>query len=171
MAKYDVKFSCGHVDEVQLFGKNSERERKIKYFEEYGTCSECYKKEKEERIKRENEQAKKETETIKLPELTGTEKQITWAITLRLTWLKEAKEELEALKDFLNRHGENSTPERVEKAERILKYLNKSIQELLMKETTASFWINNRHSSGRSFVKTTMREWFEKEKEKEEEQC
>jgi len=42
MAKYDVKFSCGHEDEVQLFGKVSERERKIAYFEKEGLCSNCY---------------------------------------------------------------------------------------------------------------------------------
>lgn len=36
-------FSCGHTGTVQLYGKGDERERKIRYFEEYGVCSECYK--------------------------------------------------------------------------------------------------------------------------------
>lgn len=40
--------SCGHEQEVTLFGKNSDRERKIHYFETQGLCKECYKKEMEE---------------------------------------------------------------------------------------------------------------------------
>lgn len=48
MAKYTIKMSCGHEQEVTLFGKNSDRERKIHYFETQGLCKECYKKEMEE---------------------------------------------------------------------------------------------------------------------------
>lgn len=44
MAKYNVLMSCGHEDTVVLFGKGSERERKIKYFESHGLCKKCYKK-------------------------------------------------------------------------------------------------------------------------------
>ena len=46
MAKYEVNFSCGHTERIELFGKVSERERKIEYFEERGICSECYKEQK-----------------------------------------------------------------------------------------------------------------------------
>lgn len=45
--KYDVKFSCGHVHTVELFGKNSERERKIKWYEQCGVCPNCYREQKE----------------------------------------------------------------------------------------------------------------------------
>ena len=48
MAKYDITYSCGHEGTVQLFGKNEERDRKIKYYEEFGLCPECYKKQKRE---------------------------------------------------------------------------------------------------------------------------
>lgn len=46
MAHYNVKFSCGHEQCIELFGKTSERERKIKWYEECGVCSECYKEQK-----------------------------------------------------------------------------------------------------------------------------
>ena len=46
--KYTVTYSCGHTGTVQLYGKTEERERKIKYYEEYGLCPECYKKQKQE---------------------------------------------------------------------------------------------------------------------------
>lgn len=45
--KYDVKFSCGHEETIELFGKGTERERKIVYFEKYGVCSCCYREMKE----------------------------------------------------------------------------------------------------------------------------
>lgn len=51
--KYTVKMSCGHEDTVSLIGKNSERERKIAYYEAYGVCKECYKKQMEEKAKTE----------------------------------------------------------------------------------------------------------------------
>lgn len=47
MGKYDVKFSCGHTETVQLFGKISERERRIAWWEECGVCDRCYREQKE----------------------------------------------------------------------------------------------------------------------------
>lgn len=44
MAKYTIIMSCGHEDTVELFGKSSDRERKIEYFRSNGLCKECYKK-------------------------------------------------------------------------------------------------------------------------------
>ena len=48
MAKYNITYSCGHEGTVQLFGKSEERERKFKYYEDFGLCTECYKKQKQE---------------------------------------------------------------------------------------------------------------------------
>lgn len=45
--KYNVNFSCGHTEKVELFGKYSEREKRIAYFEERGICSCCYREQKE----------------------------------------------------------------------------------------------------------------------------
>lgn len=45
MAKYEVKMACGHIHTVELFGKASDRERKIKWLEENGICPDCKAKE------------------------------------------------------------------------------------------------------------------------------
>lgn len=45
--KYDVTFSCGHTQTVQLFGKSADRARKIDFFEKRGVCSNCFKEQKE----------------------------------------------------------------------------------------------------------------------------
>jgi hypothetical protein len=44
MAKYQVKYLCGHVAEIYLFGKQSERLRKIEFYEKNFSCPECWKK-------------------------------------------------------------------------------------------------------------------------------
>lgn len=45
--KYYIKFSCGHKDTVEIFGKSEDREKKIRYYEEQGICSQCYKEQRE----------------------------------------------------------------------------------------------------------------------------
>lgn len=44
--KYKITFSCGHEDIIELFGKNKDREKKIKYAQEYYICPECYREQK-----------------------------------------------------------------------------------------------------------------------------
>lgn len=80
MAKYQVTFSCGHIEEMQLFGKVKDRERKIEYWERNGLCSECYRKQQ-------LEAATKKAGEMGLPELQGTEKQVAWAQKIRFTMI------------------------------------------------------------------------------------
>ena len=80
MTKYQVKFSCGHIQEVQLFGKYEARNRKIAYYQKCGICSECYKKNLAEHIA-------KYIEKYQLPNLIGSAKQIAWAQKIRHKYL------------------------------------------------------------------------------------
>ena len=45
--KYMVKFSCGHTEQVELFGKAADRNKKIEYYEKSGVCPACYADQKE----------------------------------------------------------------------------------------------------------------------------
>lgn len=83
MAKYNVEFSCGHTEMVELFGKEADRQRKIAWLEKEGLCPDCFKAKKAAEHKAENDAAKAEAEKEGLPELTGSPKQVAWAITLR----------------------------------------------------------------------------------------
>lgn len=69
--KYDVTYSCGHAGTVELYGKTSERESKIRWYETTAVCPECYKKQQEA--------AAETTTKYDLPELEGSEKQVAWA--------------------------------------------------------------------------------------------
>lgn len=78
--KYDITYSCGHTGTVELYGKTSERESKIRWYETTAVCPECYKKQQE---------AAAETATeYELPELKGSEKQVAWAKKLMESAIK-----------------------------------------------------------------------------------
>ncbi len=78
--KYDVTYSCGHEGVVQLYGKGSERERKIEWYESCGLCPECYKA----HMREEEAKLVKDIESkFDLPQLVGTPKQIEWAVKIR----------------------------------------------------------------------------------------
>jgi hypothetical protein len=128
--KYQVTFACGHEGRVDLFGKNSEREYKLEQFAR-NICPECAAAQR----------AKKE-EASGLPELKGSEKQVAWATRIRQNiitefagWRKKDYEAFEALND--------KTKEQVD-----------GLFEAALKQTQATFWINN--SSGVFTMLETM---------------
>ena len=91
-----VTYSCGHTGEVQLFGSNKDRERKIKWYEEEALCPECYKKQQEER-------GKELAAEYNLPEITGvSDKQIAFAESLRGRYLTNYEAELEKLTEIMH---------------------------------------------------------------------
>lgn len=85
--KYEVTYKCGHVGEVELFGKNADRERKLAYLATL-ECPECEHKHAEETAKENG-----------LVELQGSEKQIGWAESVRIEKIANAEKELEVCKD------------------------------------------------------------------------
>lgn len=135
MAKYTVKFACGHEEVINLYGSHAERERKID-----GKCSECYKAEKK---------AEKETESSKIedmPELQGSEKQVAWANDIRNKMAAEVVEYIESktktnIKTFAAAFAAFSEEQKalaVRISEVIAKYAT------LITETSAKYYIENR---------------------------
>lgn len=75
MAKYQVEHSCGCVKTYQLYGPTKERESRIAWLETQ-KCPDC-------KRERENAENSKKAEAAGRPELTGSEKQVAWANTIR----------------------------------------------------------------------------------------
>jgi hypothetical protein len=126
MAKYDVTFSCGHEETVELFGKETEREKKIKWYEKFGLCSECRKAEQE----RKEEDIEK---TYSLPKLTGSDKQISWARSIRANAVRKVAELVK---------------ERIAESPADEKTFQGMLDEWIScarKETKASWWIARRN--------------------------
>lgn len=149
MAKYDVKFSCGHAEEMDLGGKVKDRQRKITYWEQNGLCKACYRQ-------YQAQLAKKSSDNLGLPELTGSEKQVAWALKLRLEWISRKqdtlnrfpKQAVELLKE-LGREGtverlkeigqaKGGTPEQIEGAIVKMADMFTAWEDLRQAETTTS---------------------------------
>jgi len=146
---------CGKRFDVQMYGPHKDREWRVKNL--YWLCDECKAKKREE----EAQEAAKKSSEMELPELVGSEKQIQWALKIRLQAIKHIDEiidqgrnwfHIEQRRRFALHHGAdqlkvdsqpNSEPESdFEKTEKLLMHLGK--QEIL-KETKASWWIDNRN--------------------------
>jgi hypothetical protein len=104
MAKYTVEHTCGHTQVYQLYGKSSERTRKLEWLADQ-ICTEC-KREAEAKARADaSAQAAAAAEENGFPRLQGTEKQIAWAETIRrdrlnrLRVIEEAIEEARKIPD------------------------------------------------------------------------
>lgn len=94
--KVDVKKSCGHVEEEQLFGPGSERDRKLAWMEKTGLCRACYAVEQTAARETQNAAAATASTAAGLPTLTGTERQVPWATTIRQEWIGRSLERVPA---------------------------------------------------------------------------
>jgi len=87
VANYTVTRSCGHEETVALIGKTKDCEWKLEHIEADKLCSECYQVDLQRRRKEANREAAEAAKDNNLPALTGTEKQIPWAESIRIELL------------------------------------------------------------------------------------
>lgn len=117
MARYTITYKCGHEETVNLYGSYDDRERKIEWLKTQD-CPHC-----------KNAQLKAKVEGIKeskvLPDLTGSEKQISWA------------DEIRAL--FVNYYDTFAPMVKTSKPEMLT-----VIRDWLISKTDSKFWIDNR---------------------------
>lgn len=122
--KYQVTYACRHEGIVDLFGKNSERERKLERFAR-GICPECAAAQRA----KEDEEAIAAAKASGLPDLEGSEKQVAWATRIRQNAINEfagwGDEDFEVL-------FSDKTKDQV-----------KELFESALKQTRATFWINS----------------------------
>jgi hypothetical protein len=136
MAKYSGTYNCGHEGTTQIYGKVKYRQYKAdKHFEKL--CPDCYKKKKEEERQKKNQEALKKSKEMELPELTGSQKQIKWANTIRLEMHEKAEDEIEY---ELNRY----TVQKENNVEELENNFYESLNYMLKNKTKASWYIDNR---------------------------
>ena len=75
MAKHTINHACGHTSKTQLFGPIAKRQWTIDN-ESKKDCFECYKQ-------AQLEYAQAKSAELDLPKLTGTPKQVAWAMSIR----------------------------------------------------------------------------------------
>ncbi len=123
---------CGAEFEVIAYKRNrSEADSFAKWAElNITVCDDCEKKMRDEAHAAENEKAAQAANENGYPELTGTEKQVAWANTIR-------ENAMIVLKKFF--FDENRIERRPQSG-----FEGESIADILLTQTDASFWINNR---------------------------
>lgn len=126
MAKYTINHTCGHQVTVQLFGKYADRERRIAYLETC-ECDEC-------RKAKANAAAAAAKEERGLPDLTGSEKQIAWANTIR----EQAYKTLDCLTPYTDKEQ--------------VKTIVDGWREKMNAQTQAKWWIDNRFNMPKPLV-------------------
>ncbi len=132
MAKYNVTYTCGHTDTVQIYGPGRDREWKLAR-EESKLCPECYKKHLDEERARQNAEAAEANQLAGLPQLEGTEKQIAWAESIRKSMIDHI------IEYYISQITDEAKAEHPEEYELVMKAF-----EAIKQHTDASWWIDNR---------------------------
>jgi hypothetical protein len=96
MAKYRITRTCGHPETLQIAGPVAGRDRQAEY-ESGRLCYECYKAEQAKQRTAASQTAAEAAKASGLPSLTGSDKQVAWAETIRAV----AVQSLNALRPML----------------------------------------------------------------------
>lgn len=123
MSKYQITHTCGHTVEHAIAGTNvhGERERRAEYLAKQ-VCTECYRRQQHDAAA---------TATADLPALTGSDKQVAWATTLRAAAVKN----LRATRDLVQPFADNGNADAVHSI---------SIINAVLAQAQAKYWIDNR---------------------------
>lgn len=92
MAQYNVDHSCGHSHTHNLVGKHKQREWRLERLA-HESCPACQEIERQAEHERQNRVAAAASAALELPPLTGSEKQVAWATTIRVQFLDKLREE------------------------------------------------------------------------------
>ncbi len=159
MAWYYGTYSCGHEGRVNVVGPGKDRKWKIEN-EFSGLCPECYKKHLAEEREKENEEAKRISEEMELPELSGTPKQVAWANTLRIKAIEKISFLIDKFRNSKKqqRAGIKIGEERIKLSENDLV----EIEEILLTKSDARFWIDRRMDNAEAYIKEAYRTLMKK---------
>lgn len=126
--KTAIDHTCGHRTEANLTGTNThgERDRKATHLATR-PCPDCARADRETGRQEQNQQAAADASANGWPALTGTDRQIAWATTLRA-------ETIQAMADRLARHHDTDAADQA---------LHAWTGEAL-RHTEAAWWIDNR---------------------------
>ena len=155
MAKYNITFSCGHEGWVTITGPRKQREW-ILHSKESNICPDCYKKQRQQKINQENQESLELTKEMELPLLTGTEKQVAWATTLRIQAIKKMETLIEKLELKMK---DTQEPKTKGKMQQVLDNIYNSYSYALNHFTTASFWIDNRKTLSKDLIELFIEEY------------
>ena len=140
--KYPITHTCGHEETVELFGKGTDRQRKIAWMEQQN-CQECRKAAAIATAVSTNASAG-------LPVLVGSDKQIAWAETIRANQLAMVTRELTSVAEAMARQGKTEAQIATDRA---------PIDAMVTKvqsQTSAAWWIDHRSDNLQTLLKAAQ---------------
>ncbi|MCB4887065.1 hypothetical protein KZO96_04135 [Bifidobacterium pseudocatenulatum] len=158
MAHYDITHTCGHDERIELFGKTSERERRIEWLQER-PCTECWKKERAaEAEARKNKEAAMIVEKLgndaaeainalshATCTLEGSAKQVAWAEDIRAKCIAQAFDQ--ARNTVARIPGKATAQQSAAFAARC-----NAIASTIANKTSAAWWIENRDDIAKAVI-------------------
>ena len=158
MAHYDITHTCGHDERIELFGKTSERERRIEWLQER-PCTECWKKERAaEAEARRNKEAAMIAEKLgndaaeainalsnATCTLEGSAKQVAWAEDIRSKCIAQA---LDQACNTVARIPGKAT---AQQSAAFAAHCN-AIASTIANKTSAEWWIENRDDIAKAVI-------------------
>lgn len=139
MAWYYGTYICGHEGRTNIVGPSKDRERKADWHFS-GFCPECYKKQLQEEKERKNKEAAEKSAEMELPELTGTEKQVAWANSIRINVISDMSTKINKLAEALKKDGLKTIP-----GENIgIKEISDAFDYFINNHVDAKYWIEHR---------------------------
>ena len=146
MAQYTITYRCGHTDRQQLYGKETDRQRRIGRMEE-DVCTDC------RRVSHEaaNAAAAASNELDGLLSLSGSEKQVAWGESIRKGKLVEAADLLAGILDKGHKEVVAGGISQADYNVAAPDYNARFAQ--LRNIRDASWWIDHRHDDGRALLR------------------
>ena len=131
--KYEVRYSCGHIGTVELFGTASERENKIRWYSEHAVCPACYKAQKEA-------ECAQTAKDYSLPAQEGSEKQIAWAEKIRAEFIRQERKNIDTYAGATDEQREQTKQALTAAPQNILTAKYRKIVAVF-EEPSAKWWI------------------------------
>lgn len=146
MAKYEItRDCCGVVDVINVVGPTKDRQRKADWVAANVDCEDCRKKAAAAQRDAINAQAAEAAVASALPTLQGSEKQVSWATTIRDGILKQFESRLA--------HFEQASDEQLGVNGIANREILRNVLTKLRSTTSAKWWIDHRNDSPQSLAK------------------
>lgn len=141
MAKFDITFTCGHTDRVDIVGPMKDRQSKADWMSNL-YCPACRESIRSEEKKAASDAAADLAVEQGLPDLKGSIKQVAYAVICRQEVLDMFRVAQDRVSEKINRV--KFTEEELETAEDFLKKLSDVSSFIKETKTIASWWIDTR---------------------------
>lgn len=155
MAWYYGTYRCGHEGRVNVIGPGKNRQWKIdRHFE--NLCPECWETRQAEKRAKASAEAAEKAKEMELPELSGTEKQVVWATTLRQSLIDRVEKNIENVQ---NKFADDP------RLDEVVGKANNLLQYIITNKTAARWYIDGRDDNLERIFRETEEEMKKEQKE------